>query len=485
MGCASSAPKGGSDFHRDYMLSKKLGEGSFAQVFVCQDRSSRENLAVKVLDVAGGANVRKDARKEAQLWQRTSGSPYCVNLLNFFEDNKFCYMVMEQCTCTVLEAFLKYDDTGEDELAHCFRGMLEGLRHVHSRGVVHRDVKPDNFLLEGTKFSEDSVVKLCDFGLAAAMPRKTEGKKSLLNKSSALTDICGTAPYMAPEMLMTKSGGYDTAVDIWAVGVSAYLLLFGEYPYRPKQTGSKEMMDAIREGKKPSYQARSGFPQPSQMACDFVHGILDQRSATNRPDADEAMQKYFLKRLVRTPVQQKTVEPEAQYVRKDTRKQSFHQTLKVAQTVANQECLVHLVRGGEVVRFPTPEIKENFEKALREMQKEFGGTVGTLRNEKRTMSGPSRTLSQVTFSDVNIIIDDASSGRQDFTGRSKSRHSTHSGSFYLPSDKDVESGSTSGSDGGESTRASSRDEDRDIAQLQEPDMWVFSEPENAKTACAL
>jgi serine/threonine protein kinase len=488
MGCtASSLAKGGSDFHKDYILSQKLGEGSFAQVFVCQDRNSKDTLAVKVLDASAGQIVRQDARKEAQLWQRTAGSPHCVNLVNFFEDSKFCYMVMEKCSCTVLEAFLKEDDTGEDELCHCFKGMLEGLQFIHARGIVHRDVKPDNFLLEdGTKFSKDAVVKLCDFGLAAAMPRKLEGKDRLLHRSSAspLTTICGTAPYMAPEMVTKRKGGYDTAVDVWAVGVSAYLMLFGEYPYRPAKTGSQEMMDAIRDGKNPSYKARSGFPQPSLMACEFVRDLLN-RSEQSRPDAESAQQNTFIRRMVR-PVPQHTVvhsEPDMPQlpgaIRNDTRKQSFHHTLKAAQNVAAQQYLVHVGRGGDVVRFPTPEIKNSFEKALMEMQKEH---CTTLRNSKRTMSGPSKSFSQVTFSDLSGPSDEASipKANSDFTGRSKTRHSTHSGSFYMVFDRDEESGS----DGGD-TRASSTADDKDIAlqvaQLKDPDMWgCRSEMENKK-----
>jgi serine/threonine protein kinase len=385
---------------------------------------------------------------------------------------------MEKCNCTVLEAFLKEEDTGEDDLCNCFRGMLKGLQHLHSREIVHRDVKPDNFLLEaGTKFSKDSVVKLCDFGLAAAIPKgqADTGGGCMLGKSSSLTNICGTAPYMAPEMLTTKNGGYGTLVDLWAMGVSAYLMLFGEFPYRPERTGSKEMMATIREGfQKPSYKARSGFPQPSKLACDFVAELLN-RSAANRPDAETAQQNMFIKKVTR-PSQVKIVEnepgtpPLPGSIRSEKRKQSFHHTLKVAQDVANQQYQVHLGRGGDVVRFPSPAVKNSFEAALLEMQKEHGGAAW--RNSKRTMSGPSKSLSQVTFSDI-ADEGEASFTKQDSTGRSKARCSTHSGSFYMvPGDKNEES---EGSDGG-ATRASSTpdpddDTGRDVAQLKEPDVW--------------
>lgn len=475
MGCASSTPQGASDFHTDYVLSKKLGEGSFASVFRCKERKTNDSktLAVKVIDVSTSASIRKEARKEAQLWQRIADGHNVVHLANFFEDKKFCYLVMEQCRCTVLQAFLEQDDTGEDELSHCFRGMLDGLQFIHSRDIVHRDVKPDNFLLQtGTTFSKDSVVKLCDFGLAAALPRQKPTSKGIvaMMQQSALTNVCGTAPYMAPEMLTPSKGGYDTAVDMWAMGVSGYLMLFGEFPYRPAQSGSKEMMETIRAGKQePSYKARAGFPQPSTSACNFVRDLL-HRSPQFRPDAQFAKKNVFISKITRPEAVQVQVEdvPMPGYVRSDARKQSFHQTLMVAQDVAHK-VEQYKVQDGDVVRFPSAEVKKAFEAALMDMQREHGVS---LRNNTRTMSGPSQSLKKLSFSDLKEEVPNSAvpMARMDSL-RSQKRLNTHSGSFlHLVVDKEkVES-----DDEGKSTTASdiSRDEtSRDAALLKEPDAW--------------
>eukprot|EP00746_Dinoflagellata_sp_MGD_P126938 gnl/MRDRNA2_/MRDRNA2_61640_c0_seq1.p1 gnl/MRDRNA2_/MRDRNA2_61640_c0~~gnl/MRDRNA2_/MRDRNA2_61640_c0_seq1.p1 ORF type:complete len:514 (-),score=120.92 gnl/MRDRNA2_/MRDRNA2_61640_c0_seq1:241-1782(-) len=438
-GCASSAPQGGSDFHSDYLLSKKLGEGSFAQVFLCKERgtSGNNNLAVKVLDVDGNATARKDARKEARLWQRIADGPNVVQLLSFSEDRKFCYLVMEKCHCTVLQAFLEHDDSGEEELAHCFQGMLEALQFIHSRGVVHRDVKPDNFLIQGnTGFSKDLVVKLCDFGLAAALPpKKSAGKGFSLVKSAGLTNVCGTAPYMAPEMLTPEKGGYGTAVDIWAMGVAGYLMLFGEFPYRPARAGSKEMMDAIKANIPPTYKAKDGFPQPSKEACGFVRELL-ARAHQYRPDAEEAKRHIFINRGKKPQV---VAEPDdcptiPGYIRSEHRKQSFAETIKVAREVANK--MDHYkMQGGDVVRFPSPDAKANFEKALMEMQREHGASM---RQKGRTMSDPSQKLAMklaMSIGDADLPpLELAKSDPQALRG--KTRLSTHSGSFCTFSDKE-------------------------------------------------
>lgn len=432
-GCASSAPQGGSDFHDDYLLAKKLGEGSFAQVFLCKERFSKDpdsKLAVKVLDVTGNASARKDARKEAQLWQKIADGPNVVQLLSFSEDKRFCYLVMEKCHCTVLQAFLEFDDIGEKELSHCFRGMIEALQFIHSREIVHRDVKPDNFLLQAdTGFSKDSVVKLCDFGLAAALPRKKPAGKSLASiaKSSGLTNVCGTAPYMAPEMLTPEKGGYDTAVDMWSMGVAGYLMMFGEFPYRPAKTGSKEMMEAIKANKPPSYKAKPGFPQPSNAACSFVQHLL-KRGPYHRPDAEMALRHEFISDVKKPVWYGSDVDPKSisdsptlpGCIRSDHRKQSFHQTLVVAQDIANK--MEHYkVQGGDVVRFPSPDIKQNFENALMEMQRE---KAASLRPGKRTMSDPSEKLrSSITSLHLPQLS-------HSDTLRRTTRLSTHSGSFY-------------------------------------------------------
>jgi len=191
---------------------------------------------------------------------------HCVRMLDSFEDIRFCHIVMEKASCSVQEAFLKSSKSclvSEQDLAHIFKCMLLGVQHLHACGVVHRDIKPANLLLaDGDSLSNRPLVKVCDLGLGTKLPAR--GK---------LTEICGTAPYMAPEML--KKRKYNTSVDLWSCGVTAYLMLLGGFPYPCPRGDTQQMKTAIMEGKvRPTFQAHKGFPQPSDEAVGFLNSLL-------------------------------------------------------------------------------------------------------------------------------------------------------------------------------------------------------------------
>merc|ERR1719296_155521 len=109
---------------------------------------------------------------------------------------------MERCELTLWAALDDMPTVSYQALARPFRGMLAGIAAVHSAGVVHRDIKPDNFICT----ARGRTVKLCDFGLAGLLCEDVVG----------LTGIYGTAPFLSPEML--KKLAYGTKTDVWSLG---------------------------------------------------------------------------------------------------------------------------------------------------------------------------------------------------------------------------------------------------------------------------
>lgn len=259
-------------FERKYFLQQRLGDGSFAKVYSCGtaggEESKQGKLAVKVFDRKSQSGLRREFRNECKLMAMVTPNEHCVAMIDSFENHRFCHIVMEKASCSVQEAFLKSSKSGvvvnEQDLAHVFKCMLVGVQHLHACGIVHRDIKPANLLLaDGDSLSDRPLVKVCDLGLATKLPSR-----------GGLTEICGTAPYMAPEML--KKQKYHTSVDLWSCGVTAYLMLLGGFPYPPCiGNDTKQMKTAIVEGKVAiTFKAHSSFPQPSDAAIAFLKSLL-------------------------------------------------------------------------------------------------------------------------------------------------------------------------------------------------------------------
>lgn len=245
MGCARSkpvpAPPDNGVFFKTYRVGKKLGDGAYGQVRTAEDRVTGEEYAVKIIDVrkhdSNGKSTTeldqkrsKSTRSEIALWKEVGRHEHCVQLYRTFLDSSLCYMVMDRCRGgSIMDKMLGMQQMTKGDLAMILRAMLLGLEHVHQVGIVHRDIKPDNFLFGG---SSGMTVKLCDFGLATRMPKK-----------GVLNGVYGTAPYMSPEMLARN--GYDHRTDIWSFGATAHLMLCGTFPYNPPEPSPVAMKQAI------------------------------------------------------------------------------------------------------------------------------------------------------------------------------------------------------------------------------------------------
>jgi len=290
----------------EYRLGDKLGRGAFGQVREANHLNTGDPCAVKIIDVRsrratksgwkGAVTVNPRlldyARHEAKIMRCVGAHKHCVQLYDAFMDSVnshgVVYLVMEKCGCSMLDGLGKLSVASEADVARIFREMLLGIMHVHGVGIVHRDVKPDNFLFGG---EDGTTVKLIDFGLSAQLP-----------SSGCLTGCYGTAPYMSPEMAADMP--YAKATDMWSFGATAYVLLYSDIPYLPTryltkdhQVDSKAIRNAIVLGEPaPSYKppARANIPLASDRAQLFVRTMLE-RSPDLRCTAEEALQLALVK----------------------------------------------------------------------------------------------------------------------------------------------------------------------------------------------
>ncbi|KAF7828960.1 calcium-dependent protein kinase 28-like [Senna tora] len=247
------------NFDYCYSLGKLLGHGQFGYTYVGIDKANGDRVAVKRIDKSKMILpiAVEDVKREVKILKELTGHENVVQFYNAFEDDSYVYIVMELCEGgELLDRILAKKDSRytEKDAAVVVRQMLKVAAECHLHGLVHRDMKPENFLFKSTK--EDSPLKATDFGLSDFIK---PGKK--------FHDIVGSAYYVAPEVLKRKSGPES---DVWSIGVITYILLSGRRPFWDK-TEDGIFKEVLRN--KPDFR-RKPWPSISNAAKDFVKKLL-------------------------------------------------------------------------------------------------------------------------------------------------------------------------------------------------------------------
>ena len=203
---------------KSYEFIKELGKGSYGQVFRCQNKINGNVYACKKMSKKKIKN--KDQFKTEINLLRATDHPNIIKLYEIYEDNKYIYLIMEECSGgeffdSLAKRAKEKKMYTEKECAKIFKQILEAVNYLHAHGVCHRDLKPENILFSNV--ADDSCLKLIDFGLSKVIDREQNLKGAV-----------GTTFYMAPEVI---TGNYNEKCDIWACGVILYIMLCGKPPF--------------------------------------------------------------------------------------------------------------------------------------------------------------------------------------------------------------------------------------------------------------
>mmetsp|Transcript_14802 Transcript_14802/g.22045 ORF Transcript_14802/g.22045 Transcript_14802/m.22045 type:complete len:438 (+) Transcript_14802:459-1772(+) len=219
---------------------------------------------------------------EVSIMRATAGHPHIISIREVFYSSNFVYLIMDLCCGGELFNLVSPNDgpwSTEDEIACMLCDMFGVISFLHGKGIVHRDIKLENWML--SKAGNKSSLKLIDFGLS-----------KLLGEEEKMSQPVGSAYYVAPEVLL---GSYDQSCDLWSMGVICYMMLSATSPFHGKN--DIEVRSKIIEGKyemPPEY-----FGKVSPEARDFISKLLVKDTET-RMTAEQALIHPFLKSCKRS-----------------------------------------------------------------------------------------------------------------------------------------------------------------------------------------
>ncbi|MGH7713865.1 MAG: serine/threonine-protein kinase, partial [Gemmatimonadaceae bacterium] len=210
-----------------YELDREIGRGGMGIVYLARDRRLKRHVAIKLLppELAFRSEIRTRFLREAETAAQLS-HPNIVPIYSVDERDGLVYFVMAYVNGdTVASRLHARGPMAPDDVRHILMQVSDALAYAHERGVVHRDIKPDNILIE----REDERVMVTDFGIARAV---TEGADARLTATGM---AIGTPAYMSPEQSMGERE-IDGRSDLYSLGIVAYQMLSGELPFTAQST---------------------------------------------------------------------------------------------------------------------------------------------------------------------------------------------------------------------------------------------------------
>lgn len=247
-----------------YRTEELIAKGAFSQVYRCTELHSGHSYALKVIRRGRSSKTWMEEAliREVNAMEIAGSSPYVVSLVDKMVSKHNYYIVMDIAeggtlldlireqrhdlkalhSSTVYQpgnASTVFSSSGlfsssvlqYSTVQRFFKQLLLGLSSLHERNIVHRDLKPENILLNRRR----TRVLISDFGFACHAP-----------PGVALTRACGTLKYCAPELLVENPSYDGRKVDVWALGVTLYVMLFGGFPYRCRRSDPEELLEIIR-----------------------------------------------------------------------------------------------------------------------------------------------------------------------------------------------------------------------------------------------
>jgi len=289
-------------FLKRYTLGQRLGAGGQAEVYKCSKDNT--DYAVKIIDKRKlQDNDLHQMKLEVEIHALVSDHLQIITLVEHIASPKVEYLVMEIANGGELYGHIVKRDKYTEGCARRYAEQLFSVvAHLHSKGIMHRDIKPKNILCES--MSEDTQLKLCDFGLAAR-----------LGPDDSVDDgvVRGTPEFVSHEIVQGLPYGHPS--DVWSLGVVMFMLLTGRLPFddpeseqnnKTKKKDFEPLFEVIAAGT-PTFDLEADTCL-SDAAKDFVLSLLCP-DRHKRPTCAQALQHRFLTGLEHSDQELITVRP--------------------------------------------------------------------------------------------------------------------------------------------------------------------------------
>lgn len=209
------------NFSKKFNYISKLGTGNFGKVYLVEKIKSKKKYAVKIIKKSEILKTKDDYEKKVILNEinliRKLNSNYTIKLLSIYEGKNNLYILTNFCEGkTLFQHIIENGNQSESKSLLIILQVLQGINYLHKKNIIHRDIKPDNIIINDNKHKK---IVICDLGFG-----------SLIQEINELFYKCGTPGFMAPEILNEED--YDFKIDIFSAGVVFFLILTGRMPFK-------------------------------------------------------------------------------------------------------------------------------------------------------------------------------------------------------------------------------------------------------------
>lgn len=261
-----------------FYILEELGKGKFGVVKKCQDKANGEFYAAKYIKIT--KQSKQDVTQEVCMMGKLHHKGL-VRLIDAFEVPQYMIVVMELITGGELfEKVVEEDNLTERQVVRYMRQILFAVQHMHRYNMVHLDLKPENILCVGGDPPGYEKLKLIDLGMAR-----------ILDKNKKETAACGTAEFVAPEVL--RLDPITVAADMWSIGAITYVLLSGLSPFLGNN--DNETLMNVSNGEYDFEDDDGIFDQISDGAKQFIEQLLVM-DVNERNTVDDCLQHEWCKR---------------------------------------------------------------------------------------------------------------------------------------------------------------------------------------------